>query len=110
MNANRTCRSPQQFTGSQDTDLAFHAFQIDPSWYHSYWDEEPRQPRASLLARGFASLWVFIGALITELRRLASKSVARTEPMPGLQGRGPRRVAPGKLRAQKLARAAGLPS
>ena len=70
MNANRT--------GRDDTELAFRAFQVDRTWYGSYWEEEPRLIRASLVRR-------FIGLLIAvpaRLRQLANEAPPEVSPAP----------------------------
>lgn len=36
---------------SGDYDLAMRFFQVDRSWYESYWLEEPKQQSAGMIAR-----------------------------------------------------------
>ena len=79
------------WTGRDETELAFRAFQVDRTWYGSYWEEEPRLIRASLLRR-------FIGLLIAvpaRLRQLANEAPPEVSPRTCARGQDPRRAARG---------------
>jgi hypothetical protein len=73
MNANRT--------GRDDTELAFRAFQVDRTWYDSYWEEAPRLIRASLVSR-FIGLLIAVPARLRQLANETPPEVSRA-PVPG---------------------------
>ena len=71
MSADLTDCRPQRPGTQDDAELAFRAFQIDQTWYHSYW-EEPRAvgpdfTRLSAVARGLVV--PFACSLLSALRK-----------------------------------------